>query len=462
MRLSLLDRISQNASNPPVSTNQLILDDGINPPTVIDNPVGDYTYVGDAWVTITANSCPNLTGLSMDLAFLTTVNITNCPALVNFELLLAPGVTSLDLTGMSTTASNVYVDQCDNLASIDISTFTSMSGLQASLCGNLTTISAGALTSVTGSVVINGCSLFLSLNFPLLASISSSLVVTSNLVLDSILAPSLTSVGILTVTGNALSALSLPALTTITGSATITSESIMTSLNLTSLTSVGADIYITSNGSLASMSVESIVTIGGSATFDSLAVTDINLTDLTSVVGTLTVTSNAILDNLDASNLLSVGGDVNISSVNNSILFTSLDTVGLSFTVIFSGMAAISCNAITSIGGSFIVGSNPNLTDLNLFILASPIPGDIVMDNSPSLVTFTMNGQSIPNNGQTINFNGSGLDQASVDLILAAGVAGGMSSGSIDLSGGTNSTPSAAGLADAATLTTNGVIVTTN
>lgn len=63
-----------------------------------------------------------------------------------------------------------------------------------------------------------------------------------------------------------------------------------------------------------------------------------------------------------------------------------------------------------------------------------------------------------------LDFSGNALTQTTVDAILAACVAGGSAAGIevLDLTGGTNATPSAAGLADKATLQTAGWTVTNN
>lgn len=61
-----------------------------------------------------------------------------------------------------------------------------------------------------------------------------------------------------------------------------------------------------------------------------------------------------------------------------------------------------------------------------------------------------------------ISIQNGALSQASVDAILFAAIAGSATFGTIDLSGGTSSAPSAGGLTAKATLITNGVTVITN
>lgn len=59
-------------------------------------------------------------------------------------------------------------------------------------------------------------------------------------------------------------------------------------------------------------------------------------------------------------------------------------------------------------------------------------------------------------------FVGNALNQQSVDGILAKLVEIGYSNGTVDLSGGTNASPSAQGLLDVATLVSNGCTVNVN
>lgn len=69
----------------------------------------------------------------------------------------------------------------------------------------------------------------------------------------------------------------------------------------------------------------------------------------------------------------------------------------------------------------------------------------------------------VPANGSGLYFYDNALNQTSVDHILARCVANaGFVSGTVDISGGTNATPSVSGLADKATLIGRGVTVFTN
>ena len=121
---------------------------------------------------------------------------------------------------------------------------------------------------------------------------------------------------------------------------------------------------------------------------------------------------------------------------SNAIVLTSLNLNSLGETY---NLNIISCAALTS---------------LQLPAYSVPV-FTITGSGSVALTDLYFNGQSL-SVGANLEFIDCDLSQDSVDLIMAAGVAGGEPFGSIDVSGGTNSPPSATGVADAATLSTAG------
>ena len=119
--------------------------------------------------------------------------------------------------------------------------------------------------------------------------------------------------------------------------------------------------------------------------------------------------------------------------------------------------------------------SGPNLTTIDgLWWDASVTSGTSTLSvnirNNSSLTTISRIYQLVTgsvNVGRTIiyDFSGNALSQASVDALLVAIDAGkGTDTGTrqVDLSGGTNSTPGAAGLAAKASLVAAGWVVTNN
>lgn len=123
-------------------------------------------------------------------------------------------------------------------------------------------------------------------------------------------------------------------------------------------------------------------------------------------------------------------------------------------------LTTLSLPALTAIGVGFAVVST-GITSLSLSALTTPLPASTTVTGNASLVSFAMNGQSLQDGG-SYDFSGNALNQASVDLVLHAGITGAMTSGLIDLTGGTNAAPSVAGQADKAALILAGVTVNTN
>lgn len=139
----------------------------------------------------------------------------------------------------------------------------------------------------------------------------------------------------------------------------------------------------------------------------------------------------------------------------------------------FDGNASLtSClfPSLTTLDGSIPGGGfeetwfegNNALQTLSFPSLVTCTNSSLRIRNNTSLQTLSLP-VLVPNNGCIFNFQGNALNQASVDGILARCVANaGYVSGQVLLAGGTNSAPSAGGLADKATLIGRGVTVTTN
>lgn len=139
--------------------------------------------------------------------------------------------------------------------------------------------------------------------------------------------------------------------------------------------------------------------------------------------------------------------------------------------------------AISGASAPFSASSNPVLTSINAqslqsFVFTSTINFNPALKalSFPALVkSGTLNWafnaaldtvslpQWTPANGKNVVLNDCALTQASVDHVLARCVANpAYVSGTVNLSGGSNASPSATGLADAATLTARGVNVSHN
>jgi len=134
-------------------------------------------------------------------------------------------------------------------------------------------------------------------------------------------------------------------------------------------------------------------------------------------------------------------------------------------TLFLLNCAALTTVVLTSLqttaDGGLFIQSNPSLTGLALPALVSNGGAWTIRDNA-AMSSFTPSSSWLPGNFN-LAFSGNAWDQASVDLVLARCVANAaVTSAIINLDGGTMAAPSVAGLADAATLTGRGCVVTTN
>lgn len=149
-----------------------------------------------------------------------------------------------------------------------------------------------------------------------------------------------------------------------------------------------------------------------------------------------------------------------------------------------TAMTTLDAPLLATVDLSVSFGSCPNLVSVDLTSLEQITAADLFFINSTALVTLslpslvTVGGNVtgtgctslvtfnvpnwLPTNGTTIDITNCALNEASVDLVLHRCVVAGVTTCTIALEGGTNSTPSAAGLADKAALILAGNVVTTN
>lgn len=261
----------------------------------------------------------------------------------------------------------------------------------------------------------------------------------------------------------------------------------LTALNASTV-QTSAVIFMTSNGALANLDFSSLSSVGGNLTVTFNAVLgSASFPMLANVSGTLDVEDNPALsvfgtdalvfcDEIYVSNnpsllALSFPALTTVADLISVLSMLSLTTVGLPvLTAIVSpfeinggpSLNSVNLSSVATIQANFSVKFCTALPSLALPALASSISGNVDARDNDNLATFSMNGQSWENNGENILFTNGSLDEATVDLILHAGVTGGMTSGTIDTSGGASAPPSIAGEADRALLILAGVTVTTN
>lgn len=119
-----------------------------------------------------------------------------------------------------------------------------------------------------------------------------------------------------------------------------------------------------------------------------------------------------------------------------------------------SNLTAFSTNGIS-------INSNPALASIK-YDGALTLSSFINCSFNPAMTTVVIGSLSQTGANKTVNFSSNALTQASVDLIIQKCVDGGAINGTLILQGGTNATPSAAGLANKALLVGLGWSVTNN
>lgn len=216
-------------------------------------------------------------------------------------------------------------------------------------------------------------------------------------------------------------------------------------VNLTGLYIPSSGAYYLNSSSLTSLSFPELLAIQG---FNSFEITCPNLTNLNlpkvKYILVLSLTTNK-LTSIDLSSL-EYGSTLQITSS------TTLQSIDLSSIKRFN---------------TLIIAVLPNLTTVNLGTFATYL-GAMDVANNPLLTTFSLPPTIVQINGN-INLSGNGLLQSSIDNILVklasldgTGGTTAYSSKTINLTGGTNSTPSATGLAAKSVLQGRACTVTNN
>jgi len=198
---------------------------------------------------------------------------------------------------------------------------------------------------------------------------------------------------------------------------------------------------------------------GDTFTFSSTALT--SLTDPLWIANCPFVTIS--LPNLVTStNYIDIDNCPDLTSTNLDALESCGDgTDGLFFSDNDS-TTSLSLPAFETSSGTFSIQNNTLLVTISVPSFLTCSAGNMDWDTNPALTTVVLS-SFIPRNGMTIGIDGCALSQASVDLVLARCVANAAYvTGTVNLDGGTNSAPSAAGLVNVGILTGRGVTVNNN
>jgi len=376
------------------------------------NPVGarNLTAITPKVTEIHCHNCPGLTSLTCSNdALLTVLDIVGCVALETLVFNNCTSLPSVTLDSSFVTMTNINFESCSSLASFTANSVTTVSGsvnLRSQTGGthfNITTFSMTALVSTGGNFFFYPGSGEAAQPSP--ASLSF---------------PNLVSVGGYLIAANltSLTSFSAPVLASTAQDFNVSNCALLSTVSAASLSSVGGSLYANANPGLLSIGFPALASAGNIQIYDCVNITSINL-----------------------SALLVVG----------SMLFTGCsDLVTVDLTLLEE------CASIDASG-------NNSLTSFSLLALVNGyVPYEIYLYDCSSLNSFLIDIGLEAQESGLYYFYDSSLDQSSVDSVFQFGQNGGTSSAEYLCDGGTNSTPSGAGIANATTLSGNGNTVTYN
>lgn len=302
------------------------------------------------------------------------------------------------------------------------------------------------------------------------------------------------------ITSSSVSTINIGVLNTVD---TLNIQDTVISSFLTPLLTSAQAVTLKNNSSLGTINLSALTSTTGLIDIENCPITIIPFTAFTTSTG-ITI-SNINATTLDFPSYTNSGAGYPISITNNTsitnVLFPVLTTIteafnilgndsitSLSFSALISsgsvtfggtGLLNISLSSFTT--GDFTVNTSPSLNSLSLPVLAnSPIGIDIegtslttlnfpainnvgsngfVISNNTLLTTLTINATS---NLIKLLLQGNALNVTSVNNILINLDSQGNINGTIDLSGGTNASPTGAGIGAVVSLGGKGWIVTTN
>lgn len=216
---------------------------------------------------------------------------------------------------------------------------------------------------------------------------------------------------------------------------------------------------------ITSLTANSLVQIGSDFNLTAASLTTLTMPSLARIGGVMNCVFNT-LPTLSLPALVSINGNFGATSTGTTTLsMPLLSMVNGAFAINFGAVTSIDFSGLQNIGQSWVLTA-ATLTTLSLPALVTVTTTFQI--TAANMTTFSM-GSTLKKIGGNFTMTGMKLNQASVDGILVSLAAldgtGGTTSynnKTVNLSGGTSSTPGATGIAAAATLTGRGCTVTTN
>lgn len=262
----------------------------------------------------------------------------------------------------------------------------------------------------------------------------------------------------------ALTSVSLPALKSVLGNLQIANNPNLTTITLTVLSTVGSSIFLGANKITGAFSLPALTSTGNDLQIHTNSlITSFTANALTSIGGNFTSQSCTGCTSISMSTLNGTGGNLDFNTCTSLITITLTNFQNVSGTFNFNGCSSLvnfSMPALQGIQDMTFTGCTVLQTvTLNSLI---NVAGNITGNGNAALTTFSIPNAGFGTDGNTINLSGCALLAATVNQVLARGVASGVVAYTFTLNAGTNAAPSGQGVVDKATLIGLGNTVTTN
>ena len=267
-----------------------------------------------------------------------------------------------------------------------------------------------------------------------------------------------------------MTSLSAPALVIIAGNFNA-APSGLTSLSMPVLKAIGGYFDFSHSSGLTSLSLPELVSIGDYYSPNNMSgLTSLSVPLLAIVIGDVDPDTLGSLATMNFPALTHVGGNFHPN------LLLTLTVLGLPLLATVEGnfnpadldsLTTLNPPSLATIGGNFSPNNMAALTSISLPVLVNVGGGFSIVTGTDVLTTFTISSSLLSVGGDFV-ITSAALDQASVDglLVRLAALNGTGGTTSYDSHTvtitGTSATPSATGIAAAATLTGRGNTVTTN
>lgn len=430
-----------------------------------------------------------------------------------FDIYNAPNSNGVLLPNLTYVGSRLSVESVGG-TTFDFSSLESAYDLFISTCEELDDLAFPALTRA-GNIRFDACEVIEDLSCPLLISavdiyvaqmllttldFSALQTVQDNFVLSAAFGPAFTALDLAAFescgsfaiyNSSTLTTVLAPNFTTQNGNNTVTFQNLagFTTYDLSSLSTMGGQLSFSQCGAVPGIILPALVTVGSINLYSCTVATEANFPVLTTC-GSFSVQSCPAMESIslpyvpEMLQTLELGSMPDLHTTDFGALthlnglsvvslpalvnfnFGSLALVDNGVTVFETAVVAINLSALVTVGSDIQIGTNNDATSIDLSVLET-VGASLQFTDMPLLTTISF--PALLSVASDVLGTGCALSQASVDAVLVRlaaldGTAGTTTydNHTIDLSGGTNSTPGATGLTAKGILEGRGNTVTVN